>query len=199
MSLLLLLLFVSTATTRANDVDLRESATSAGSMRSVVSSGHFAQHHNLLATRTGETGDELLLGDADLVGNLSLSPDTSSPANTDRHRRDHLRYYRSVKSLCYQRVRNDTYVYKRWNNDCRAAIGKGFRCFDVDNIIAGTDASNSSTKVPLFIKLHKVGGTTLGDILHSTAETRHGSKVWSVTWTTSSRAPQASRQPAHKL
>ena len=95
-------------------------------------------------------------------------------------------------SKCLALVRNRTYAYRQWDNHCRSVIGKGFQCFDINSIIDGVDNSdgdpdNGSTignasnwtgrleegklgvgglKVPLFIKLHKVGGTTLGDVLH---------------------------------
>ena len=86
------------------------------------------------------------------------------------------------RSPCIHKVRNESYRYRQWNNGCRETIGKGFRCFNLDDILigGGSNATQSqdgtshdeTSKVPLFIKLHKVGGTTFGDLLHQAAEER---------------------------
>jgi hypothetical protein len=83
-----------------------------------------------------------------------------------------------TQSHCLAAVRNSTYSYQQWDNSCRELIGKGFKCFDVDALTFGDDsdddgdghtaaaaAEDAPLRHPLFIKLHKVGGTTLGDVL----------------------------------
>ena len=77
-----------------------------------------------------------------------------------------------VRSRCLDSVRNMSYNYMDWNKHCQAAIGAGFECSRPQSANSNASAASfqADHKVPLFIKLHKVGGTTLGDVLQDASD-----------------------------